>query len=173
MGISRRDRELNDEIRSHLEEATDDYIARGMSRKDARDAALRDFGGVTQVAQVYRESRRFAWLEQLLLDLRYAFRMVVRTPTLTFLAVLTLGLGIGLTTAMFSVVRGVVLRPLPFSEPDRLVTLHTRLSNGDIESALSPPNVMSLLWRAATHSRISVCPRDWRHADRRGRGPPR
>lgn len=61
--MSREDRELSDEIRSHLAEATDEYVARGMSRQDAYYAALRDFGGVTQTAQVCRESRRFAWLD--------------------------------------------------------------------------------------------------------------
>src|SRR5690242_20312217 len=124
--MSRRDRDLDDEIRSHIDEAADDYVAKGMSREDARFKALRDFGGVTQTAQVYREARRFAWLEDLVQDLRYAFRRLAKAPGFTFIAIATLALGIGANTAIFSLLDAVVLKPLPVEKPGELVMLYER-----------------------------------------------
>src|ERR1051325_3567636 len=87
--MTRRDRELNDEINSHLDEATEEYIAKGMSAEQARVAAMRDFGGVTQTAQVYRESRRFAWVDDLAQDLRYTFRRLIKTPAFKLIVIAT------------------------------------------------------------------------------------
>jgi putative ABC transport system permease protein len=88
----------------------------------------------------------WGWLsaEPLIQDVRYAARTIARTPIFSLGVVVILALGIGLITAMFSVVRGVMLRPLPYYEPDRLVMVHTRLPAGDTEAAVSPPNFMSL-----------------------------
>ena len=122
--MSRRDRELDDEIESHLDEAIDEYVARGMSREDARYRALRDFGGVTQTAQVYRESRRLAWLEDLIQDLRYTTRRLIKTPGFTFIAIATLALGIGANTAIFSLLDAVVLKPLAVPAADELVMFY-------------------------------------------------
>lgn len=140
----RKELELREELEFHLAEEAEERRAAGLADEQARHAARRDLNVVLVV-----EDTRAAWgwlsLEQLLQDLRYAFRMVVRAPALALVIMPTLALGIGLTTAMFSVVHGLLLRPLSFDEPDRLLVLHTRLSDGEIESALSPPNVMSLL----------------------------
>jgi predicted permease len=146
----RREDELREELEFHLAEETEGLRAAGLGHEQARSAARRDLGNLAIVVEDTRATWSWAPLEQFLQDVRYAFRMLVRTPTLTLVIMLTLALGIGLTTAMFSVLRGVLLRPLPFHEPDRLVMLHTRLADGDIESALSPPNVMSLLEEETT-----------------------
>ena len=123
------DREIEDEIGSHLEEATDEYVARGLTREDARLAALRDFGGVTQTKQIYREVRSFTWPESLRQDLTYSLRRLVKDRGFTLIAVATLGLGIGVNTAVFSVVNGVLLNPLPYPEPDRLVAVYSRTAD--------------------------------------------
>ena len=122
--MTRRDRELNDEITSHLDEATQEYVAKGLSPEDARFAALRDFGGVTQTMQVHRESRRFAWLADLAQDLRYTMRRLIKTPAFTLIVIATLALGIGANTAIFSLLDAVVLKPLPVAAVDELVMLH-------------------------------------------------
>ncbi|MCX6953490.1 MAG: permease prefix domain 1-containing protein, partial [Verrucomicrobia bacterium] len=120
----RLDADLAEELRLHLEHRTEENIAAGMSPADARDAATRQFGGVEQVKERCRDARRWTGLEQLLQDLRFAVRSLLRTPGFTAVAVLTLALGIGLNSAMFSLANVVLLRPLPFAEPAELMQVH-------------------------------------------------
>src|SRR6185437_13224562 len=116
-----RDRELNAEMASHLELATEENMKRGMPPEEARRQALINFGGVEQARAKQHEARGFDGLDIFWLDLRYTFRTMRRDPVFTLVAVLILILGIGANIAVFSVVNTIMLRPLPFQAPQRLV----------------------------------------------------
>ncbi len=117
------DRALDEEIRAHFAMAVSDRIARGESPDAAFAAAKREFGNVGHTKEVTRETWGGIWLEHLVQDLRYAVRSLRRAPVFTVVAVLTLALGIGANTAMFTVVRGILLRPLPFRDPGALFVI--------------------------------------------------
>ena len=115
------DRELDDEIAAHIELMEREGIARGLSSEAARTAAYRKFGGVEGMKETHRYRRSFMWLEALARDARYGFARVQREPGFAGVVIGVLALGIGANVAMFSVLDAVLLRPLPFAQPDRIV----------------------------------------------------
>ncbi len=115
--------EMNEELLGHIEALSERNVAAGMSPSDARDAALRAFGGVAQIAERARDERRSVWVEQVLQDVRYAARSLAKARSFTITAVLTLALGIGVNAALFTVYNLVALRPLPVKDPESLVRI--------------------------------------------------
>lgn len=116
-------RELEEDIREHIAQETQDNIERGMTPKEAGYAARKKFGNVTRVKEDVREVWSFAWLEQWLRDIRFGVRMLAKTPVITVIALLSLGLGIGANTAIFSLIEAVMLRMLPVQNPEQLVQI--------------------------------------------------
>src|SRR6476659_4644249 len=141
---------LNRELEFHLEQQIAENIARGMEPELARFAALRLFGNPTLLREEARSSWSWNWLEDLWRDLRYGARTLLRTPGFSFTAILVIALGIGATTSLFTIVRSVLLKPLPFAEPDKLVMLYEHFRESQFPyNVVSPADFRD--WRAQTH----------------------
>jgi putative ABC transport system permease protein len=147
----RLDTALDEEIRAHLGRAEEEHRARGLSPQAAREAARRDFGGVEQMKERHRDERGLAFIDTLWQDVRYAGRTLGRAPGFTATAVLMLALGIGATTALFSVFSAVLLRPLPYPDADRLVEVWgTTTDSGPSRLATALPDYRT--WRDGNRS---------------------
>jgi len=143
---------LNDELQFHLDQQVKENIARGLAPDEARYAALRAFGNPTQLRDEARSSWSWNWLEKFLRDLRYGARTLTRSPGFSLTAILVMALGIGATTSLFTVVRSVLLKPLPFRDPDNLVMVyeHFREDNGGSGfNIVSPADFND--WHQRTH----------------------
>src|ERR1700729_2012890 len=147
------DTDLDEEIRLHLELRQKQQIEWGMAPEDARVAARRGFGHVTSLKEKSHMAWGWEWFEQLVEDVRYGLRVLRKSPGFTAVAVLTLALGIGANTSLFSVVNGVLLNPLPYPHPEQLVMLHESKPNFR-SGSISYPNFRD--WQHDNHSFSSM-----------------
>jgi putative ABC transport system permease protein len=149
---SRRDADLSAELDVHLQTHVDDNVRAGMTADDARRCARRTFGGVAQATEAYRDRRGIPVVETTIQDLRYAWRLLLKTPGFSLVAIATLALGIGANSGIFSLINAVLLRPLPFPEPGRLMLVwdDMRERGGPSTVEASPADYVS--WKRRSRS---------------------
>ena len=126
----RREEELDEELRDHIDRQTEENLARGMNAEEARRDALRAFGNPVTLREQTHDTWSWSGVELLMNDVRLGVRILLRTPGFAFIAILVMALGIGANVALFAIVRSVLLNPLPYSHPDRLVHLYEEISIG-------------------------------------------
>ncbi len=136
------DEELDQELRAHIELAVEENLKRGISEAEARRAAMLEFGGITQIKEEYRIQQSLPFLQTVAMDARYGLRQLRKSPAFAATAILTLGLGIGGMTAAFSVAEAVLLRPLPFPDSDRLISLHESIKEDPHDFNMTAPDVL-------------------------------
>src|SRR5450432_2004192 len=163
--------DLSAEIQEHLEERIEELVSGGISRKEAAATAHREFGNVTSIEEDSRGVWRWASLEKLIMDVRYGLRSLRKSPGFTAVVVLTLALGIGANTAIFSVVDAVLLRPLPFADALRLADIGSRSTLFDFEHlGVSLPDLVDI--RANVPAFAAVSPYQSSSMEIAGEGKP-
>src|SRR5438094_8499715 len=141
----KRDAEMAGEMQAHLDLLIERNIAAGMLPHEARNAALRQFGGVEQVKEIAREQRVWRWADDLVQDIRYGVRMLRRTPGFSILAILCLTLGIGTNAAALSWIEGILIRPYPLvAHQDRMFALNCTTRGAQGFTGLSYPDFLDL-----------------------------
>ncbi|HXP58859.1 MAG TPA: ABC transporter permease [Dongiaceae bacterium] len=148
--------ELSDEIRTHLEMMTEANIAAGMSPEEAHYAARRQFGGVEQIKERYRDQRGIPWIEKSMGDIRYSVRQLRRSPGFAVVAILTLAMGIGVNTTAFTVLYRLPLHRLPYPEPDRLIRVFGASPQIHYKGRLSPGNFCDLRAQTTVFQEIAA-----------------
>jgi predicted permease len=148
---------LNDELGFHLERQIAENVAAGMNAEEARQAALRSFGNPTLLREQARATWSWGWLESLAHDLRYSVRALLRTPGFSWMAIAVMALGIGANIALFTVVRGVLLKPLPYKDPQQLFTLYEADSHHKGGHKFLPTDFGSFsVWQSAVRDRAQM-----------------
>lgn len=150
---SKQEQELDEEIQTHLRDRADDLERSGLSRAEAEERARAEFGAHQRLKEEIRDAAGASWFDTLGKDVRFGLRMFTKSPAFTFIAVITLALGIGANTAIFSVVYAALLRPLPYEKPDRLITL------GEVRGADPANPNQPQYWNASYPDFL-----DWRRA---------
>jgi len=147
---------LNEEMRFHIDQQIEKNLRAGMSADEARRQALVKFGGLERAKESTRDEIRPALLDDTVRDIRYGVRMLLGAPGFTAAALATLALGIGATSAIFSVVRTVMLRPLPYHEPDRIVAIWETNRGGTVRNVIAPANFVAWRERARTLDHLGM-----------------
>ena len=151
LGRRRVEGELDEELQFHLEHRTDALIERGLTPAAARDAALRELGPLVRVREQCQDTWRLRWIDRSWQDVGYGARVLRKSPAFTAVAAITLALGIGANTAMFSLVNGILLRPLPFPEPERLIRLTGSYPQGGLVALRQQATTMEVASYAEGH----------------------
>src|SRR5579862_6143727 len=129
--------DLSAEIHDHLDEKVEELVAQGLPRAEAAAAARKEFGNATLIEERGRDVWRWSSIENLFLDVRYGLRMLRKNPSFTAVAVLTLALGIGANTAIFSLVNSVLMRPLPVKNPAQITMVGLKRDHGNFSTNMS------------------------------------
>jgi putative ABC transport system permease protein len=149
--------DIEEELRTHVEMVTEENLKRGLPPDEARAAALKSFGNLGRNTELGYDIRGGGWLEDFWQDLRYGVRMLIKHPSFTAIAIFTLSLGLGANTAIFSVVNGVLLRPLPYKEPQRLVRVYSEFPAMNLRKfRISPPEFLDIQREAKSWESIGA-----------------
>src|SRR5262245_705231 len=151
-----RERGIDEEMQFHIERQAEKYMRAGMTADEARRQAMLRFGGVARVQEETRDQIRPALLDDSLRDIRFGARVLRRTPGFTAAALATLAIGIGATAAIFSVIRTVLLEPLPYREPGRVVGIWETTQDGVTQNVIAPANFAEWRERSRTLEHIGM-----------------